>query len=434
MRRKVSLALGAIALVGMAVACGDEDPTAVGGELIGRGIRTFEVVLEGSEFLQGDSTFGGLAALRDIPQRLVAEDFEGVLDAHTLVRIRKPVTVTYADTAGGSPQTDSIVAVLGARAMLIVDSTAVSGAPVDVQAVSLTEDWHAASVDWTTRVDTADVTVPWTTPGGTPGSLLGEAQLAAGMDTLVIALDSAAAAVLFDSAQAFRGFMLRSTTPGSRLRIRSVGFEFDLVPAGKADTVLTGGGVVTSGTILDPVAGPAPATELRTGGVPIWRTLLHFKDLSQIVVDCSVEAGESCEVPLRETSINLAAVLLQPVPGGEHRLEVPIRLQAQAVLEAEGIPLIRSPLSSALGATADSLSVEQFTSAPASTEPIALPVTEYLRRILNPVAEQGSFLWLAVTPTTEGSSIGFASFASLESTDPPRLRLILSLPEEALFR
>lgn len=433
MRRKLSFALGAIALVMMAAACGDEGPTTVGGDLIGRGIRTFEVVLEGSEFLQEDSTFGGLAALRDIPQRLVAEDFEGVLDAHTLVRVRKPVTVTYADTAGGTPQTDSIVAVLGARAVLVVDSITVAGAPVDVQALTLTEDWDRPSVDWTTRVDTADVTEPWTTPGGTTGTLLGEAQLTAALDTLVIELDSAAAAVMFDSAQAFRGFMLRSVTADSRLRIRSIGFEFDVVPTGKPDTVVPGGGVVTSVTILDPVAAPAPATQLRTGGVPIWRTLLHFKDLSDIVVDCSVEAGEICQVPLTETSISLAAVLLQPVPGGEHRLEVPIRLQAQAVLEAEGIPLIRSPLSSALGEMVDSLSVEQFTSVPGSTDRIALPVTDYLRRILNPAAEEGSFLWLAVTPTTEGSSIGFATFASLESANPPRLRLVLSLPEEALF-
>ncbi|NIQ58196.1 MAG: hypothetical protein GWN71_34055, partial [Gammaproteobacteria bacterium] len=56
--------------------CGDEGPTDVGGSLMEGALRTFEVVLEPTVFLVGDTTFGGLRSPATVGFRMVAEDFE----------------------------------------------------------------------------------------------------------------------------------------------------------------------------------------------------------------------------------------------------------------------------------------------------------------------------------------------------------------------
>ncbi|HUE76351.1 MAG TPA: hypothetical protein VMM83_00290 [Longimicrobiales bacterium] len=439
MRRTLIVVLGLAGLGGALAACGDEEPTGVGSSLLGPGIRTFEVILDAEDFLQGDTTYDNIGRLRDAGFRIVANQFAGELDAHTLFRISRPFTVTW-QTEDGTARTDSLRAIRGARVTLILDTVASTPGPVDVEVLPVTESWDPGTVSWTLRHDTAGVAEPWTTPGGTTGPAAGSA-IWLGGDTLVIAIDSADAAVWQDTAAARRGALIRPVTTGARLRIRLIGFEFDVVPEAEVDTVLTAGGSGQNMHIATPAAPAATQDELRVGGLPTWRTLLHFKPLRDLVLDaCDGGLGTGdpeCDVPLRDVSLNLAALLLDPSPVGGHRVEGPIRIEGRPVLEAENVSVFRSPLTGPLDQMQDSIPPELFTPTPPPGVAVSVPVTSYIRDLLEPEADGeekvADALWLALVATVERATFGYAAFSSLESTAPPRLRLVVSLPNREIF-
>ncbi len=437
MRRKLIVALGLVGLGGALAACGDEDPTEVGSSLLGPGVRTFEVVLDAADFLQGDTTYDNIGRLRDAQFRIVANQFAGELDAHTLFRISRPFTVTY-QTEDGTAHTDSLRFIRGARVTLILDTVASTPGPVDVEVLPVTESWDPGTVSWTLRHDTAGVSEPWTTPGGTTGPVAGSASWSGG-DTLVIAIDSAAAAVWQDTVAARRGALIRPTTPGARLRVRLIDFEFDVVPEAELDTVLTAGGSGQNMHIATPEQPAATQAELRIGGLPTWRTLLHFRPLRELVLDAcggGVGTGDpACDVPLADVSINLAALQLDPSPVGGHRVEGPIRVEGRAVLEAENVSVFRSPLTQPLDQMQDTIPAELFTPTPPPGVRVSVPVTSYIRNLVTREDDdEAEALWLALVATVERATFGYAAFSSMESADPPRLRLVVSLPNQEIFQ
>lgn len=446
MRRILIVALGLAGLGGALAGCGDEDPTGVGSELIGPGVTTFEVVLDPQDFLQADTTYDSFGNLNEAGFRLVANDFAGELDAHTLFQILRPFTVSFQPSGGSATQTDSLLAIRGARVTLIVDSAASTAGPVDFEVLPVTESWHAPSVTWTLRHDTAGVSAPWATPGGTTGPVVGTATWTSG-DTLVIPIDSASAAVWQDTVAARHGALLRITTAGARLRLAAPPrFEFDVVPEGQPDTVLAAGSATGSMHIVSQdVTAPAP-TELRVGGLPAWRSLLHFKPLRDLMVNaCPAGAlpppDPACQLPLREAALNLATILLEPVPVGGRRIELPVRIEGWQVLVAENVPVVRAPLVGPFGRMQDSIAVELFTPTPPPGTRVAVPVTGYVRRLLEPPdtadtedPEDPVSLWLALVAEAERGTFGYTAFSSMESAAPPRLRLVLTIPNREIFQ
>lgn len=435
MRRTLIVALGLAGLGTGLTACGDEDATGVGSNLLGPGIRTFEVVLDGTTFLQGDTTYDGIGRLRDANFRILANQFAGELDAHTLFEITRPFTVTYQEPGGGV-NTDSLRAIRGARVTLVLDTIGSSSRPVEVEVRPVLESWDPGSVTWTLRHDTAGVAEPWTTPGGTTGPPAGSAIWVEG-DTLVIPIDSAAASVWHDTLAADRGALLRPVTPGARLRVRSLRFEFDVVPEAEVDTVLSAGAAGQSMHIVSSEPPPAPESELRIGGLPAWRTLFHFMPLRDVMLNACGE-GEflgdpACLVPLRDVSLNLATLLLTPQPVAGHRVEGPIRVEARGVLETENVSVFRSPLTPPLDQMPDSIPTELFTPTPPPGVTVAVPVTTFIRNLVGRDDEDPVALWLALIAVGERGTFGYTAFSSLESAAPPRLRLVVSLPNEEIF-
>lgn len=437
MRRILIPLLGIAGLGGALAGCGDEDPTAVGSVLIGPSVSTFEVVLDAEDFLQLDTTYDGFGHIRDAGFRLVANQFADELDAHTLFEISRPYTVTYQ--VDGESRNDSIAAFRGARVTLIVDTLASTEGPVDVEVLPVTESWDAGSVSWTLRYDTAGLSEAWTTPGGTTAGVAGRATYTSG-DTLVIPIDSASAAVWQDTTAARRGALIRSATPGSRLRLTSVRFTFDVVPRDNPDTLLTAGAATRNMHIIDPEEPSTPtATELRVGGLPAWRTLLRFRPMRELVLDACGGGGlgtgdPECDVPLRDATLTLATLLLEPLPVAGRRLERPIRIDARAVLAAANVPVFRSPLTS-VGAMRDSVPVELFTPLPPPGARVAVPITGYVRELVREEdPEEPLPVWLALVAAAERSTFGYASFSSMESAAPPRLRLVVTVPNQEIFQ
>lgn len=426
MRRILGIGFGLAVAAGVAVGCGDEAPTEVGGELLDEGLRTVRVVLDAPEFLQGDTTYDQIGELNDVSYGIVANAFEGELEAHALFRIVRPFEVTYED-ADGATQTDSLAAIRGGTVTLVLDSVPDAVGPIELAVADLTEGWDRRTVSWNLRYDTAGVSEAWTEPGGTEGAVLGTATWSEG-DTVEIPIDSAAATVWHDTIGAFEGGRIQVNTPGERLRIRSMSFAFDVVPTG-TDTVLEAGSAIQMVSVASPDSAPA-SDALRIGGLPIWRSMLQFRPFTELMVPC--EAGPtSCTVPLSEVTVNAANLLLQTQPPGGRRPEVPMRVEGRAVLEGPGVPLVRSPLSRPLGQLDEPLAVTAFT-APDPVE-VRIPITGYVQR--NAALEEGEeeeveLLWLALTVAGEGSVFGYGEFGSISSAARPRLELVVTIPVE----
>lgn len=438
--RRILIAAVSVAGLGIALtACGDEDPTEVGSGLIGPGATTFEVVLEADEFLLADTTYDGLGHFREASFRIAANEFGGEFTAHTLFQITRPFTVSYAPTEGGTSQTDSLAAIRGATLTLVVDSLATTE-PLFLEVLPLTESWDPATVTWDVRHDTAGEAEAWTTPGGTTAGVVGQGVWSGGTDTVVIQIDSADAAVWQDAIAAARGALIRAATPDSRVRFRSIQFRFDVSPEENPDTVLQAGSANRTDHIAESGPLPAPEAELRVGGIPVWRSLLHFRDLRDLVLDICAATNDpalpSCDVPIRDASISLASLLLHPRAVQGHRVELPLRIDGRAVLAAPNVPLTRSPLTTPYGFMADSIPTSVFAEASPEDTRVAVPLTTYLRTLVDEGGDdrEESIAWLALTAFSEGATYGYAAFSSMESAFPPRLRLVLTIPNEELYQ
>lgn len=412
----------ALAIAGVLAGCGDEDPTRVGSELLGEGLRTVEVVLEHQQFLQGDTTYDQIGTLNQAAYGIVADSFAGELEARVLFRVVRPYRVTYEDTAG-TTQVDSLEAIRGGTLTVVVDTLFQPEGPVALEVVELSEDWHPGTVSWTNRADTAGVAQPWAVEGGSTGSVLATGTWESG-DTLQMTVDSATASVWHDTLAAFRGGVVQVATPGARMRVQSVEFAFDVVPVGY-DTLLTAGNVSEQRTIASPDT-TDPGVALRVGGLPVWRSMLHFLPLADVQVPC--ESGPTtCTIALSEVTVNTANLIVQTEPVGGRRIERPMRVEARAALEAPGIPLTRLPLSRAFGRMQDSLGVSAF-SETATAESARIPVTNYVQRNLEPPEGEEPLLWLALTAEAERTIFGYGQFQGIESMAPPRLQLIVTIP------
>ena len=421
MRRILGIGLSVALVMGAMTGCGDEAPTEVGSDLLGEGLRTVEVVLEATDFLQGDTTYDAIGNLNQAGYGIAAHSFQDDLEANFLFKIARPYLVSYTDTAGGT-NIDSLAAIRGGTVTVVLDTLAKPVGPIDLAVVQVLEDWDPFSVSWTLRSDTGGVAVPWTTVGGTTGDTLGRATWESG-DTILIPIDSATASVWHDTIAAVRGGALKLLTPDRRIRIQSIDFSFNVVPTGM-DTILPAGEVNRVGTLASPDT-TDPGAGLRVGGLPVWRSMLHFLPLADLQVPCESQPT-TCTIALSEVRVNTANLLLQTQPVAGRRIERSMRLEARAVLEGPDVPLTRLPLSRTFGRMTDTLSASAFS----DTLSVAarVPVTDYVQRNVDPGEGEETLLWLALTAESEKGLFGYGQFGGVASAVPPKLQLVVTIP------
>lgn len=421
MRRIKGIGLGLLAAT-LVAGCGDEGPVSTGSELLGEALRTVHVVLDAPQFLEADTTYDRIGSLNGASFGVVGNDFENEMDAHVLFQISRPVRATYVDPEGNT-RTDSLEAIRGGRVTVVVDSQTAAQPPLELAVYDVTEDWDAASANWTHRVDTTGTRETWTTPGGTLGSERGAATWT-GDDTVVIAIDSATASVWHDPDAAGRGGALRLSSPDNRLRLQTVEFAFDIVPAGTPDTVLQGGSVIRRITVATPDS--APGTEaLRVGGLPVWRSALKFRSLSDVTVPCE-NGPTSCTIELSEVTVTAASLLMSTHAAGGRRPERGMRMESRGILQGPGVPLTRSPFTGVLGRMDEDIGVSAF-SAPAAQQ-VRVPVTGYVQDNVSTPDDETPVLWLALVAVAEKTLFGYGEFGSLDAADPPQLELIVTIP------
>lgn len=228
MRRSAHLCAAAAMLVASA-ACGNDSPVAIGEQLLpGQPVTSFEVVLEADQFLALDSAYALFTTPSQASFVIVAQDFDGALDAHALASFSIVKTITVRDTAGTGTVIDTLPSYFGGSVMLRIDTLRSSHDAAHFAVYQAAETWDERSATWEMRVDTGSVTQPWTQPGGTLGPLIAEGDwLRTDGDSVFLPFDSATVQVLRDSAVAERGLIVITETPGARMRLTSVGLRAD---------------------------------------------------------------------------------------------------------------------------------------------------------------------------------------------------------------
>jgi len=394
-------------------ACATDQPTDLGGSLLSSGdLVTFEVQLPASAFLVNDTSFSGYAKASVLPYGYVAQQFEGVLDAHLLVRFAVPPTAFAVRNASGTVVTDSAPQYNGGTLVLKFDTTALVTRPMKLRLLHTAEQWDL-SATWTNRVDSGTVHLPWSTPGGTTGAQIDTVTWQSG-DSVVLNVDSASLALWRDTANATRGALIVAETNNTRVRVLSTVVHVTAHSTIDTDTVLTADLVPVLRTFVTNPSLPATVSGIRLGGVPAWRAVLELRsDLQGITFPCPAgsSTGSSCQITLDSAHVSLAQLLLKPTrPPLGFSPEDTVNVQVNTLAPSTLVPLERSPLGAIL-AFSDPLKPDLFAT-PVDTAVVKLDITRFLRHLVNKDANDTQRLppFLALLQAPEPSLLGLAEF------------------------
>lgn len=431
LRRSARVAEG-LGLLALALACSRESPTSVGGPLLpGDAVRSFEVILEAPSWLVVDTAVSGFDDPFGADFQLVAREFQGTLNAHTLARFEIP-TVIAAPDSNNTTRNDSTPHFIGGRIVLQLDTLRSEGQkPVRYQAQRIEEEWDPASANWLNRVDSGSVRLPWSQPGALGGAIIDTASWEAGVDSVAIPVDSATIALWADTLTKARGAVILTLTSGARVRSSDVVLRLDARPTFRPDTVVTVTVRPPDPTfIFEPSlgqAGPAPLV----GGLPSWRTYLQFRERMDTLTVACPQVSAECRVRLGDATVTYAGLVLHPTQSPPGFLpQDSMRLGTRPVLVSPLAPLERSPLGPFTGVAEDFLLPSRFLPQPAS-EPVEVPLTPFMRDLVTDTlpSDDPPSRWVAVLPLVEGVDFGMAAFEPM-----PRLRLVLTIANQLQLR
>lgn len=396
------------------VGCTDELPTVGGSDRFpdGRAPTTIELLLTGGDVLLQEAVYDDFADPRNAAYLLVAEDFDGELDAHTLTRFRNfPQAVTFS--SGGTTRTDSVFDYVSGEVTTVVNPNASTEAVTTLRLWAVEQAWDSTQVTWQNAAEGE----PWAMPGGTRGDLLAEAQWMPGDtvvgDTVIWQLDSLAVRRL--AAEGSHGVMVTSADADTRLQIRGLSLRTRLRPESVQDTTIAVA-VATGAQVF--VFSPEPPRSsgiYRVGGVTGARTVLEL-DLIQDVPGCSAPTVRNCEdVSLRDVTLNYAELVLQPrpVPAGFRPLNTSSFLIRRVVEPELGR---QSPLGQAL--VSDTVSAARFEVG--SDEPVRVNLTSAIQTLIQ---TDSTSLTVALLGDGSASQFGYQWYEGV-----PVVRLVYTLP------
>lgn len=431
------MAVLALTLGVVLAACGTQEPTTVGAPLFPNGsVSTFQVTLNGPEFMVVDTSVTGFVLPGQSPLMVVANQFADSLNSHTLISLlTAPTSVQYTDTLGVT-MTDTVPRWTGADIILSSDSSSLGTGPATLSLNLEPESWDRLTADWDNRVDSTGAHVPWTQAGGTVGAQLATAVWTPGTDSVIFHVDSQTVVLLQDSTIAKRGVIVSSLTPGARVESRQVSVVYYAVPSERPDTVVTTS-YGANGTTFLYTPSQAPTSYLRLGGLPTWRTVIEFRQrLDTLQLPCPGEPG--CLIPLNKATITAADLMLQPeVPQAGFVPEEPLQMDVRPVFRSLLVPVSRSPLGTSVG-TGPTVPIPTSAFENAGSARVAVPIAAYISSLIA-AQDTASALappsTVALLPFQSHDIFGIGTFGSLRSgQDAPQLRLVLTIAEEALIR
>jgi hypothetical protein len=424
MGARASVVLAALVTV---VACRQEMPTGIGGDQAEP--VTIEIELPWSEFATNLAVFGGYGVASELGRGVVANQYAGTLDAHTLVRFGGFPTQTLVLDSTGTNRVDSLLTIVSGRLVARFDTIASTNAgPVDLAVGALQNEWQARTVSWTNALDTINDQRAWPEPGGGPVLPLGTATWDPSTgDSVSFVLDSAGVSLWTDTLDLTRGARLELTTGGERLQVTTAQLRVTFRPSIDPDTLIELPLLTQEITfIYDPFPQPPP-DGIRIGGTPSWRTVLDMEVPPQLAGPTGFCAVVSCPHTVEPGQISYAAlVLTSRASDAAFQPTDSVGLDVRTVLLRSALP--KAPLGPSL--VADLLNgrrvrAEAFGSNPG--ERVEIPITGFARALLADSTGTEVPNTLALLSVFEPLSIAFASFHGPGTPDEPRLRLVLTI-------
>lgn len=427
-------------VVGGTAGCRDQLPTATGPDQFPAGtlLNSWVLELPAADYLEQLGEFTGYTDVRDAGYGLVANLFEGGLQARTLARLEGfPDSVTY--TAAGVTRTDSVFEYTDGEVVASLDTVAslVDGS-VTLRLHAVTQEWDPGSATWTFASDTAGTTVPWTQPGASLGPELSRTTWVPGdtlqRDTIRWEVDSLSVAQM--AAEGFPGLIVVAEESTARVQLGPISLRTGVRPEAHPDTVLAqtiSGGARTFIFTPEPPQPAAPPGRWWVGGIGSARVLFRVT-LPDRLRACPPEplpGGACADHALRDVTLNEVALLLRPdtVAGGL-RLLAPTIVRMRTVPEPElgrraplGPPVVGRFLPGLSPLFADAVVTRDLFSAPTDTV-VTLVLTDHFRSaIARDTTEERVSTAFALLAEPEGARFGYSRFVST-----PTLRIVFTLP------
>jgi hypothetical protein len=413
------------------IACQEQSPVGVGdGPLPGEPI-TIEVTIPWSQFADSLEVFGGYGSPEDLGKGILALQYEGALDARSLLRFDDyPDTASVRDSTG-TIRPDFDLTYFGGRLVVRFDTIASTngGVPVSLALGRTTTEWDATTASWDFAVDTINDQRPWPEAGGGPVIPVDTATWDPAMgDTAVFLLDSATIAAWSDPSDLSAGARVEILDPGYRMQFRGATLRLDARPSIRPDTVIEVPSFVDEVTFMYTPFPTPPPDGVRIGGAPAWRTVLNVaipEVLDGIPDFCALVP---CPHTVDPGEISFAALLLTSrATDAAFQPSDSIRLDVRPVFDRSVMP--KSPLGPSLveGDQGRPVPPEAFGSAPG--QPIEIPFTTFARDLLRGVDADGNPApnTLALLSVFEPFSISFASFDGPGSPGEPVLKIVLTI-------
>lgn len=428
--------LTALLVAGLA-GCDEDLPTGADEDLVPISVRTIEIELPFADFGSDFRTFEGFGSPAELSFGLVADGFEDVLDARTLVQFPEFIPVLEVTNEDGST-VFSAVSVKGGRLVARFDTVEAAGQdPPELVVNAIEFPWHAPTATWTVRVDTPGVRTEWDAPGADPAELLDRLPIVLDeeTDSLVLDLDSARVASLVDTADVVRdsGIRLDAVGAGARATLSEVFLLLDAVPEVRPDTVVEARVNVLNRTfIFDPP--PPPPTGIRVGGAPAWRTTMGLSVPTAFDGPPELCDAVGCPFTLDADQISVASLLLEtaPSPPGFAPTDS-VRVDVRPVLAADLLP--KSPLGGSL-VTFPGIAIGPDRFRAGAGARVAVPITPFVRDLIRGETSSGRAAptTLSLMDLLEPFQLGFATFTGPESDRPPLLRLVITVADTVEVR
>lgn len=426
-------------------ACQDNVPTANDPGLVPINPLTVEVLIPAEDFVSEVQVVGGFGLVSGLPtaQLSVANQYTAdAFQARTLIRFPGFPSATTVQDSTGATVTDSSLVYLDGEISIALDTlSTVFDDSLRIAIGAIEQDWDARTANWDFAVDSITNQVPWGEPGGGPVRFISQAtwRPASTADTLTLPVDSLTIAEWSDTANSARGVRIHAISTGTRMRLRTFELRVNARPGSNPDTVVTL-------TVNLPVnqqdhrtfiyspepADPDPST-LRVGGAPAFRTYLRVDVPTELTGPAELCAQVTCPLTLEPGLINSAQLVMRTRASPEAFQPIDtFMVRPQEVREPDRIP--RTPLGRQLVATDVSIPPSFF--AGQSGAEISVPLTSFLQTLLEgpqqgePVPSDAIVLLAPFEP----SSLGFATFDGLGTTNAPVLRMILTVGDRVGFR
>lgn len=416
----------AVALVS-AVACQERSPTALDDTELPDAPLSVQVELSWNEFGSNFQVLGGYSSAATLAQAVVAHQFDGALEARTLLRFGQfPLTALVNDPDGAPVVDDSITYVAGMLVLYIDTLNSVYDGPVSLTLSTLEEEWDARSTTWTAAVDSLNDQRLWTEPGAGPAALATVATwdpLAS--DSVILYMDSVSIATWVDVSDQARGGRVESTTDGVFLRLNRARLRVNVRASANPDTLAEDTVRWLDRTF---VYAPEPAAPVgaRVGGVPAWRSLMQIT-IPPLIGPPELCAAVSCPFTPEAGQISYAGLeLISRASEAGFEPFDSLSVDVRSVLSPPRLP--KSPLGpSETGGLGTAVPPEAFGVLAGS--PVAVPVTSFVRTLLAGPDTNGRPppSTLALLSALEPASVSFASFYGPGDPREPVLKLVITV-------